>query len=745
MARSARRGQQRDPFEVDLGPEDAEDLVGFLAREIDYAEMARIAVVGDNDFIDDGHVMYEGGDTLVKNTPWPGAANLGSFIVTEKVDAMRARIMATLFADPVWIVEGWGDAADNAPFVEAFHQAKSEQEKLQQFLSRVAHNSLIEGTGVLEVSDRIVMRKSTDRIAASVVKAPDGSILLGEDGQPQPIISNGIVQEEQDPNAPALQMAVSRITRATAGPSFRVLSLKNFFFLPGHATEREDVWGYAKRFFRRLPDLEQRERDGYYRNVAKLGLSDERLNSGAVSDQPRLLREGQQLVPAYDRTAEKEIWEITFLGDLDHDGFEEWYIATFSKLSRVLLRVQYQDYGTPHYCFFCPFPRPNSIYGYSYAINKLGSIYDEHASLRNMFADRCSLATSAPFLQVEGSTWNPALKPFGPRKVIPVRDINELQQLEIRDVPQSVTVALQQCLQAAERLSGQNDTSTGQLAQQDRTLGEVKLVTEQSFVRIDEIVKNFQEGMEDLFDLHQIIWKNKLEALPEPMPGSILASMLERGIQIDDKTITASMLDGAFRGKPHGSVQSADYTQMRSDFNQMLTALTQLSQSIPALHQHLNDPKVIRSIVSQIARVYGWPDRANLLGGFTGQAQPMPPASGTAGGTNMLDVQMKNAELAANSQLQIQLKTMDNAKAIEVARIMASQQPADPQDEGQEEQQATGMQIAHEAAQAALSRNHETQQNNADRMNKLAEIALKAHLTPKPPKPAKPAKAKRAA
>lgn len=629
-ARTSRK-TDRDPFEVELDDQAEQDLVDFLCREIDYAQQARDNIVGDDARIDQAHWMYEGGDpNLVKNTPWPGASNLGSFIVTEKVDAMRARLVATIFSDPIWIVEGFGQSAERAPLVEAFHQWKTEQEKLQQYVSRSIHNSLLEGTGVLEISDRVVLRKGLRRIKALLQRDEQtGMVLLDETGNPKPVLLKNGRYVEAEPEEPHLSLVISDVVRASAGPSFRVLSLKNFYLLPGHANEREDLWGYAKRVFRRLPELQCRERDGYYKNVDNLGKTDERLESGQASEQPRLAREGQEVAPAYDTTAEKEVWEVTLLADLDEDGYEEWYIVTLSTLHRTLLRVQYQDYGTPHYVLFVPFPRPNSVYGYSYAFDKLGSLYDEHSALRNMFVDRMTLAASAPFLKVEGSPWDPGKKPFGPRQVIPVRDLNELKQLEIRDVPQSITTALQMTLSAAERISGQNDTTTGHMAQQDRTLGEVKIVTEQSFVRIDEVIKNFQEGMEDLFDLHHIIWKNKLDQEPEPLPGDILLSMQERGLQIPNETLTADLLEGVFRGKPHNSVESADYSQMAQNFSQMMTSLTQLAQGVPAVRAHLNDPKVVRSIISQLARIYRWPDRSNLVSTFTGQAPPaLPPGPG---------------------------------------------------------------------------------------------------------------------
>lgn len=618
----------RDPFEVTLSEDRATELLKFLKREIDYAMQARDMVVGDDQLIDQAHTMYEGGDSLTKSTPWEGAANLGSFIVTEKVDALRARIVATLFSDPPWIVEGFGAAAERAPLVESFVQWKTEQEKLQTYLSRVVHNSLIEGTGVLEVSDRVVHRKGLRRVNVLLQRdANDGSVVLDDFGKPIPVRQTNGRFVEAEEGEPALEMLVSDVVRATAGPSFRVLNLKNFFLLPGHASERADLWGYAKRFYRRLPDLQLAEREGFYKNVDKLGESGDRdTPTGSATEFPADARAGGYVTPPqYGETAEKEVWEVTFLADLDDDGYEEWYVATLSTKHDTLLRVQYQDYGTPHYVLFVPFPRPNAVYGYSYAIDKLGSIYDEHAALRNMFADRSVLATSTPFIQLEGSAWNPAVRPFGPRQVIPVRQMDELKQLEVRDVPNSVFQALQMCLSAAERLSGQNDVTTGQLAQQDRTLGEVKLVAEQSFVRIDEILKNFQEGMEDLFDLHLIIWKNKLKGEPEPIPGDLQLSMIERGIQIPSPMISADMLEGVFRGKPHGSVENADFSKMRVDFAGMLTALNQLAQTVPAVAQHLNQPNVVRSIVSQLARIYRWPDRHNLVATFAGTPPPPPP------------------------------------------------------------------------------------------------------------------------
>lgn len=611
---------QKDPFEVKLNAEKEADLIGFLTRELEAAELARSLLVGDNAAIDLTHLRYQGGKRLTTDGPWKGAANLGSFIVTEKVDALRARIMSTLFTEPIWVVEGFGEAAAKSPTVEKFMQWKAEVGRVQQYVGRAIHNSLIEGTGVLEVADRVVLRKGVRKIRALVQQdANTGQVVLQE-GEMIPVRKANMDYVEAGDTEPGIDMFVKTAVRASEGPSFRVHSLKNFFMLPGHAVEKADIWGYAKRFHRRLSDLKCQEREGFYKNVDDLGTQGER------QETPQETARGQAVPSQRDETAEMEIWEVTLLADLDDDGYEEWYLVTLSVTHGVILRVQYEDYNTPHYVLFRPFPRTDSVYGFSFADDKLGSLYDEHEAVRNMFADRSRLATSAPFMRVVGSTWNPALKPFGPKQVIDVRDLNELKQLDIKDVPNSVTAWLGNTLSAAERLSGMNDVTTGVQAQQDRTLGEVKLVAEQSWIRIDEAVKNIDEGLEELFDIILIIWQHKLAEEPEQLPGDLLRTMEGLGQDIPEGTMTADMIRGAFRGKPKGSVEASDLSKMRGDVTQLLQALVQLSQAMPAIAGHLNQPQVVRSIMAQIARVYRWPDPFNLV--ETMQDQPMPGMPG---------------------------------------------------------------------------------------------------------------------
>ena len=117
----ARRRRQADPFDVDLKPEQRQELLTFVCDAIQEAKATRATKEADHEYWNRLYRqdLTRGG----KQAPWADAADLTSYIATEKVDAMRARIMRTIFTEPIWTVEGYGQkGTQHAPVVEAFHQ-----------------------------------------------------------------------------------------------------------------------------------------------------------------------------------------------------------------------------------------------------------------------------------------------------------------------------------------------------------------------------------------------------------------------------------------------------------------------------------------------------------------------------------------------------------------------------------------------------------------------------------------------
>lgn len=619
-----RRRTARDPFEVRLTEQQEQELAAWLSDELQHALDARSAIIMPDGLIDYWHALYEQ-RRRVGLGPWPGAADLASYIVTEKVDALRARLMKTIFVEPVWVVEGWGEAAKRAPIVEEFHQWKVEEERLQSKLGRVLHLALIEGTGILETVERVERRPVRRQGMFAVRTAPDGSVWLNEQQEPVVLVGEDGRYVPAEGDQPAVSMVYREILPVRRGPQHRVISLRDFLVLPGHAQDTDECWGYAKRFWKRVPELRALEDQGVYKNVDKLGLQGEREQHEAQ------LPIGQQVAPQDGATAEKELFSVLLLADLDGDGMEEWYEVTLSKLHRVLLRVQHADLDLPRYRLFRPFPRPTSVYGYSFA-EKLSTLAEEHTALRNMIADRSALVTNAPIKRVQGALWDPDTQPFGPRAVIDVRDPNEVQPMDIPDVPVSAVQREAAVFTASERLSGLNDVAAGINPDSQRTLGEIQLVTEQSFVRLEESLHYCQEELEDLFVVRHELWIRALEADPVAaggfVPERVVRSLELRGQQLSAGHFTADLLRGPFRGKPRGSVETADLNRMRADFNGLVAALTGMAERFPVVGQLLMRPEAIRALLEELLRVYRVRDRQAFLlppGEFERLFQPQAP------------------------------------------------------------------------------------------------------------------------
>ena len=629
--------QSTGPFDVKLSDDKRRDLTEFLCTELQGALDHR-QDVGQK--IDYAYALYEQQRTRGRGTdsradePYVDGADLTSFIPCEKVDALTARAVRTIFAEPIWVVEGIGASAGRAPIVEEFHQWKAESERLQVHVARAIKMALIERRSALEVYEGTQLRRVRKRMSVYAKTEPDpttGQPMVQFDDKGEPALmqdeAGAFVEAKEVEGQPETQLVVEvdveSWDRVRKGPQYRVLGNREFVILPEHAKQREDTWGWAKRFWKRVPQLKEWVKQGQYDKKAVESLSE-------VSERDGTDRDENVAPQTEPETAEKELWEVTFLRDLDDDGFEEWYIATVSLVNRMMLRLKRDDLGQQRFILLIPFTRPETeLDGYSVVLDKLLTISEEHTSRRNMIADRSALATGAPVMRQEGAAWDPELVPWGPRAIIPFNNPNELKQMDIRDVPESAWRLVQESIESAERVVGLNDASLGVNPQASRTLGEFQAVQGYSEIRIEEMLMNLREALEDLFQVRHAMYLRQLEdggADGEAVPKEVQVGLERRLAESDvsfDGLFRPELLRGQFRGKPRNSVESADPNLMRADFNQFLQALAQLMQVNPMLAQMLSSPQATQAILEHALRVYRFPDRQAILGSAMQMMQQM--------------------------------------------------------------------------------------------------------------------------
>ncbi len=616
-------------FDLKLTDVERDQLTDDLCREIDNAFSARALVIADGGLIDLADWFYEQGRSDPADRPFPGAADLTSYFITENVDALRARLMKAVFGvRPFCFVEGWGPDAAKAPFVEEFHDWQVRKSELPLELARTIHGALIEDAYVLEVSEKIETRRITETIDAALEVNDAGGAMFA-DGKPvfKRDADGELVPAKEGEPAATVERVYTKTKRL--GPQYDAISMKDFVFLPGHAKGRKNVWGYAYRCFQRVPELQEKADDGIYDKdaVKLLGDSSDRSEAAlpvTVSDAGR--QEGPSV--------EKELFQVSLKRDLDGDGREEWYLATVSLKFRTMLRLKLdtfvQKVGRPRCVPFVLFPRRNSVYGYSYAYDKLLTLAEEHTALRNMKADRSALATNSPIQQVQGGLWDPDAQPIGIGRIITVRDQNELIPMTFPDVPNSVVEQEHSLHNAKERVGGLSDASViGVTSAERRTATEQRIVASGSGVRVDEVIGHVHAAIADVMLLTHAIWQETLKADPKGIdaPQSVAQSLASRGAELTDGKFTAAQLSGDFQFEPYGSDETADPQKQRDDFNGGLQALAGLAKVFPGLLPVLQSPVAAKAILEQWLRKYNVKDRQPFLGAMN-QAPPMPPSVG---------------------------------------------------------------------------------------------------------------------
>lgn len=617
-----------EAFDIKMTPAERKDLASELCTEIEDAISARSAMIADGGFIDLFDWFYEQGRTDTQDLPFPGAADLTSYIITENVDAMRSRLMKAVFGvKPFCFVEGWGQDAQKAPYVEAFMDWQIRKSTLKADLAKTVHGALIEDAYILEVSEKIETRRLVEKIDVAVELDPESQTPLFQDGKPVlKMDADGEPVPAGDGESAATVERTHTKTKRL-GPQYDPISMKEFVFLPGHAKNTRQVCGYAYKFWSRVPELLEKVEDGVYDADAVDALGEQSDREGTQSKPPA------DIAPQTHASAEKDLYQLSLKRDLDEDGREEWYLATVSVRHRELLRLKLDKFvmkvGRPRCVPFVLFPRRDSVYGYSYAGHKLGTLAEEHTALRNMKANRSALATNKPIMQVQNGLWNPDTQPFGVGRVITVRDQNELKEFTVADVPQSIVEQEQALMNAKERVGGLSDVAAiGTRARQSNTLGQDQMISRASAVRVDEVIGHLHAAIADVMSLSLAIWVETVEADAKGMdaPQDVIQTLGGRGLELPDGKFTATQLKGDFHFEPYGSDDSADPDRRKADFNNKFIALSNLAKVFPGIQAMFMNHDVNKAIIEEWLRSYDVRDRQPYLGAFN--APQLPQGSG---------------------------------------------------------------------------------------------------------------------
>lgn len=633
----------KNPAKVKLTTERLQKLEQFLSDQLNRALSARGAYIQDGGYLDTWHALYEQQARPESERPFEGAADLVTYIVTEKVDALCARLVSIIFnMDPICVAEPWGNAdPTRTARVEAFMQWQAEEEKLKTWVSKAIKMSLIEQSGILAIDERPTLEKIVRSAEVKIQTTEDGMpVIDAETGEYAPAMNEDGTYAEfegaDDPDQPRIKALITETKPVGFGPQYRIVGLKNFLFLPAHAEDIGDVFGFAERIWMRVQDIRQMVDAGLYDadTLDRIGGDAAERMTGSTEQRKGITAEQDN-----GDYAEKELWKLHLQYDIDEDGIPEWLMLTYSITHNALVKCDYDTLNQVRYVPFTPLLDPENVYGQSFVGHKLWTIADEHTALRNMIADRNALVTNAPMKRLTTSTYDADDQPWGIGAILDVRDMNDLQPIQVPDVPASGPFLLNHTEQAAERLSGMNDAAVGGvLNSESRTATEVTTAAQASYVRISEMMNHLRDSISTLYDLRLQLWKRALEARKDGIaaPSSVMRDLESRGVEVPTNgplKFMADDLSGPWRFKPRGSVETADEGAMRGDFNAFLAqVLPTLVQAFPSLAPVMQSPEFAKSMLGQSLRLYRVQDSAAIMKAIVPQALPPQPGPGAPQG-----------------------------------------------------------------------------------------------------------------
>jgi hypothetical protein len=174
-----------------------------------------------------------------------------------------------------------------------------------------------------------------------------------------------------------------------------------------------------------------------------------------------------------------------------------------------------------------------------------------------------------------------------------------------------------------------NDIAIGQLSTTQRTLGENEMATQQSFVRTDDPIGNYQEALEELAEVVHAIEVQTLKEMEDgrEAPAAVSEAITTRTGQDFDGTFTWQMIDGHFRFKPRGSTDGADPNRRRNSMVNGLGLLANWAKVIPQIQARLQQPEMADALMQWWADEFKPRDRKPFVAPLP-QTQPPPGMPG---------------------------------------------------------------------------------------------------------------------
>ena len=454
---------------LDLKKDKRDEIAQYLATEIQLAIDSRATLDQDLEVYND---LYEMKLPLEKRWPWENSSNVFYPLTQDKVDSLTARIAYSILKqDPIFIFKGVNAEAEKyAPLLESYYASKARRLGYRKLLKQAIQLSVRDGTSFVEVNRKREMEESVQ-------------FGYNETGE-LTLRRTPVVTFEDD---------VLEIHR-----------LKDVYLIPAYSDSLENTFGIARRFWLR-PDEAKNEVHSkrFYPDVVKdptVGIADKLGYVGSGSEDTT---SGKISIIEHEdpNIGPWECFSVLIRYDIDNDGYLEWCRFLVSHTNRTLLSAEEYPYRHKklNLISFTPIPRAKSPYGIS-LVGRLENIQREMNADRNQRRDALSLVIMPPLKRTANSPTKLDNKPWGPGQIYDVHTMDDMQPIQIQDIPPSAFVEENSMINMADKLSF---TPTFPI-QKETTAREVSATQGDAVLKFDLVMEDIMESMAEIG--RQLFW-----------------------------------------------------------------------------------------------------------------------------------------------------------------------------------------------------------------------------------------------
>ena len=489
----------------------------------------------------------------VKNFPWEKASNLVVPLVGTFVDAIFARHHNTLFNVPkIWFVEYFNEAwKDAAPLWREFIEFDSVRTwKLHSVATDWINQAVKHGLGVIRVPWEQRLRKAT--------------------------VFNPTSGGEMD-----------EVYEAHVGPAPHFIPLARCLW-PSDATSVESARWFGRKYWVAKRRFELGMKLGFYSNgedylktVRRIErTAEEEAKDTAAGTQAPVMPEGV------------ELYEISWLLDIDGDGVEEEIILVFNPAVRKFARAIYHPYwhGRRYFIGIPYWPLEGRVEGLGLC-GMLEQLEEAISTVHNQATDNATVANTRIWAARPG---NPQIRPgmkLYPGKVVLLDDpANDLIPKQLGEIYPSIVEREAILRDYAERRAGVTDYSLGRespVVGWRATATSTLSLLQEAARRFDLPLRNIRVGFNELAlqatELYQQFRPvRKLAAFFGDRLPMVLAFMTQPPTRVRD----------GMDINLQATTATKNIVQERESFVQLFTLITQYYQMVVQATTAITNPQV---------------------------------------------------------------------------------------------------------------------------------------------------------